>query len=151
MSEHFFGADPHDWHEHADPPAFEHDPVDHGDPTEHGAASHDPFDHWETGELPEHAPVDVGEPGIDDAYPPHLDVAIEPADGRAWVDPELLGADLDHEPLGGGTYAPPAELLDSLRGPDPDAAATPSWEALAGSEDPAIRALAARWAPPPTR
>jgi len=86
-------------------------------------------------------PIDAA---ADDVYPPQLDVTISPADGQDWVDPGLLGADVDSEPVVPPDYAPPEELLASLHTADgSDAPAT--WDAMATSDDPAVRALATFW------
>lgn len=123
----------HDWHE---PPPYVHDI----------AAEHDlpPGDMPADDTLPEPAPSHD-----DDSFPPHLEVSIMPTDGRDWVDPALLGADLDtdlgHEPSA-APYALPEELLGALHAAD-GSGGEPSWESLRASDDPAIRALAALWHP----
>jgi len=84
--------------------------------------------------------------GHDDGpFPVRLDVDVETADGLDWVDPELLGngpAGFLADPL--PPYAPRADLLADLHhAAGSDGAA--SWESLAGSDDPAVRALAMHW------
>ncbi len=77
--------------------------------------------------------------GAADPFPPRLDPDVRPADGR-WIDPGLLG------PVDDGldrTTDPPDALLDDLAAAAGDPAA--DWTTLAGSEDPAVRALARRW------
>jgi hypothetical protein len=85
-------------------------------------------------------PTGWAEAGNDlDPFPPALDVEARPA-GGAWTDPRLIGARPVQE-------AEPADPVEAYRADlaaadgDPEA----GWAALHGSDDPAIRALAARW------
>jgi hypothetical protein len=84
--------------------------------------------------------ADVG--GEPDPFPPALELGVRPADGRSWIDPDLLG-----DPTAELAGDPPADPPDALRADlaaldgDPDA----GWDALHESADPAVRALAARW------
>lgn len=89
---------------------------------------------WDTGDRAE-------------VFPPALEVDVVPVDGGPWVDPDLLGAD---PPDPDGWTAdlipptdPPPALLADLAAADGDPAA--GWQALLGSDDPAVRALAAHW------
>jgi hypothetical protein len=84
-----------------------------------------------------------------DPFPAPLGLDVSPSDGQPWVDPDLLGAD-SPDPDGGELEPPgpppdpPAALLADLHaadGGDGPAAAS----ALAASDDPAVRALAAFW------
>jgi hypothetical protein len=153
-----FGHDSHD-------PGFEHDTGDsafgHDDALLGGDHDTHPLtddDHWQHEPAGDHSTVDadahdlpdsleehVAEPAGDEAYPPHLDVAITPTDGQEWVDPNLLGDDhLEAEPV--SHLASSEELLGSLHessGSDGE----PSWEAAHNSDDPAVRSLAAFWHP----
>lgn len=154
-----FGHDSHD-------PGFEDDPghvgFDHDDGllSDHDDVHHPLTDdeHWQhepdsavddaghdLHDLPDSLEEHLAEPAGDEPYPPHLDVAITPADGQEWVDPSLLGDDhLEAEPV--SHLASPEELLGSLHeasGSDGE----PSWEAAHNSDDPAIRSLAAFWHP----
>ncbi len=84
--------------------------------------------------------------GGDDPFPPALDVGVTPADGGPWADPELLGADTPlppPDPAGD----PPAALRADLAAADGEPGA--DWAALRGSDDPAVRTLAAFWQPRP--
>jgi hypothetical protein len=90
-------------------------------------------------------------------FPPLLDLDVTPSDGQAWVDPALAGgtgldgAGLGDDDLGGDVLGvepsadPPAALLADLHAADGGGDDAPSLAALATSEDPAIRALAAHW------
>jgi len=120
-----------------------HDSPDH---LEHSAAEgHTADDPHTADELPESLAGEHTEVApVEEAYPPHLDVAISPTDGQEWVDPGLLGGEIDHEPV--AHLAPPAELLDSLHAAD-GGDGEPSWDAAHNSADPAVRSLAAFWHP----
>jgi hypothetical protein len=94
-------------------------------------------------------PARWSEAGVEsDPFPPALEIDVSPADGGPWVDPRLLGgaderaADLSvPDPV--PPTDPPAALLSDLAAADgePDA----GWDEVHGSDDPAVRALAARW------
>jgi hypothetical protein len=74
-----------------------------------------------------------------DPFPPVLELAVQPAGGGPWTDPGLLG-----DPAPGSPPADPPEALRAdlaVADGDPDA----DWAALHDSDDPAVRALAARW------
>lgn len=81
-----------------------------------------------------------------DPFPPALDLDVTPADGGPWTDPELIGG-TGADPDADTAYAPaePAALLSDLSAADGDPDAT--WQDLADSDDPAVRALAAHWRP----
>ena len=106
--------------------------------------------------------------GTVDPFPPPLDLDVTPLDGR-WVDPDLLGHTAAGHTAAGHTAAgdvaagdvaagevaagdaalgdlptdPPEALLADLAAADGDLAA--DWASLHESDDPAVRALAARW------
>lgn len=78
-----------------------------------------------------------------ESFPPAIEVDVAPADGGPWVDPELLGAD-DPAPFGVPLPGDPEPaLLADLAAADGDPEA--GWAAVRGSDDPAVRALAAHW------
>lgn len=78
-----------------------------------------------------------------ESFPPAIEVDVAPADGGPWVDPGLLGAD-DPDAFGVPLPGDPAPaLLADLAAADGDPEA--GWAAVGGSEDPAVRALAAHW------
>jgi hypothetical protein len=104
--------------------------------------------------LPTEPPADWSDPagwtdqpheaGGPDPFPPALAVDVSPTDGGPWADPDLLGA--------GTPLAPPdppgdspAALRADLAAADGDPGA--DWAALRGSDDPAVRTLAAFWRP----
>lgn len=169
--------DGHDWthdhFEHPDHDAFDL-PDEQPLAQEHGFLEdlisddhqHGLLDDHAVPDFDQHAPEDHGalpadeislepEPAADAAGfdPPMLEVSISPADGQDWVDPGLLGGaagdagdvgDLGPEPA--ALYAAPDDLLSSLHaaeGSDTGA----DWDSLAGSDDPAVRALAEFWRP----
>lgn len=76
-------------------------------------------------------------------FPPRLDLDVCPADGRDWVDVDLLG---EPDPGGAFRFAAPADLLADLHRSD-GADGEASWQAVTGSDDPAVRALGLRWRP----
>jgi hypothetical protein len=83
-----------------------------------------------------------------DSFPPALELDVLPADGGPWVDPDLLGGpgDWTADPSGPDLVPPtdpPAALLSDLAAADGDPDA--GWDEVHGSDDPAVRALAARW------
>lgn len=99
-------------------------------------------------------PGPLGTPGVADPdgvatgvegspFPAMLDLDVLPSDGRDWVDVDLLG---DPAPGSGAVlrFDPPARLLADLHRID-GGDGTPTWSAVAGSDDPAVRALALRW------
>lgn len=100
--------------------------------------------------------VDAGDPGFGGGpevtvgvdvsmFPAALDLDVVPSDGQDWVDVDLLG----NPPAGSLTPVrldPPGELLADLHRLDAGDG-TPSWQAVAGSDDPAVRALGLRWRP----
>jgi hypothetical protein len=117
-------------------------PVHHGD----DLGRHDP-----TGGPP---PGPLGTAGVADPdgvatgaevspFPAVLELDVLPSDGRDWVDVDLLG---DPAPGSGVVlrFDPPARLLADLHRID-GGDGTPTWSAVADSDDPAVRALALRW------
>jgi hypothetical protein len=90
-----------------------------------------------------------------DPFPPTLELGVSPADGGPWpadggpwVEPDLLGGPGDRTagPSGPDLVLPtdpPAALLSDLAAADGDPEA--GWDEVHGSDDPAVRALAARW------
>jgi hypothetical protein len=100
--------------------------------------------------------ADAGDPGFGGGpevtvgmdvsmFPAALDLDVVPSDGQDWVDVDLLG----NPPAGSLTPVwldPPGELLADLHRLDAGDG-TPSWQAVAGSDDPAVRALGLRWRP----
>jgi hypothetical protein len=77
-------------------------------------------------------------------FPAPVQLDVAPADGR-WTDPGLLGPAAGTDP---GTD-PPSDSVEALRADLAVAAGDPEagWAALHDSDDPAVRALAARWHP----
>jgi hypothetical protein len=102
---------------------------------------------WAGAELPESVVDDPepGAPGAELPFPPALELDVTPVDGQPWVDPELLGGDHPLEPAGPEPVDPPAALLADLHAADGGGDEPASAEALAASDDPAIRALTAYW------
>jgi hypothetical protein len=122
-------------------PDLPDDPAWPADPG-HGAADSGALEHEPTAVPPEADPP-AAQPDHTDAlpqhldtspFPPHLEVDVVAADGLDWVDPHLLG-----EPENAG-YAPALDNAAALAGLRAAEGADP-----AGSEDPAVRALALFW------
>lgn len=74
-----------------------------------------------------------------DPFPPALRLDLQPAGGGPWADPGLLGDRAPDAPAADPPEALRADLAAADGDPDAD------WAALHDSEDPAVRALAARW------
>ncbi|HEX5495516.1 MAG TPA: hypothetical protein VFX70_13185 [Mycobacteriales bacterium] len=95
--------------------------------------------------------VPVSEFGVDpygfapeaSSFPTRLDLDVSPSDGPDWVDVDLLGDPGVGSGAGPG-FASPDDLLADLHRLDGGAGA-PSWSAVAGSDDPAVRALGLHW------
>lgn len=123
-------------------PAGDYGTADHvghsiGDATGHDAAS-------DTGHDDGAEPWGLAQPVDAHAFPPHLDLDVVPADGLSWVDVDLLG-DATAVPTAPLVLpdSPQALLADLHREDGADGA--PSWQTVAESDDPAVRALTLFW------
>lgn len=97
----------------------------------------------------------LAQPVDAETFPPHLELDVTPTDGREWVDVDLLGSgeewgtmsmtDSTTDPMGGVVVpdSPQALLADLHQFDGGDG--MPSWTTVAGSDDPAVRALALHW------
>jgi hypothetical protein len=92
--------------------------------------------------------------GETDPFPPVLELDVEPADGGPWADASLLGdgdtpgsADRTTDRTADPGTDPPTDPPEALRADLAAAHGDPQagWVALHASDDPAVRALAARW------
>jgi hypothetical protein len=95
----------------------------------------------------------VDEPGWTDLFPPVLELpdVPEPTDGWPWTDAGFLGADLGAgDRLAGVPTLPDlrVDVADLLAYAAEDGTGGEPWAALAGSDDPAVAALARFWGPP---
>lgn len=159
--DHHGGDAPFDWAAGADehqPAELPEEPTlpDHFPDEPLDPAVADPADADQPQGLPAEPPADWSDPvgwtddpqpyaaGGDDPFPPALEVGVSPADGGPWADPDLLGADTTlppPEPAGDAPAALRADLAAADGEPGAD------WAALRGSDDPAVRTLAAFWQP----
>jgi hypothetical protein len=163
FGDHHFGDDPLPFEEHSLPAADHVPEPDQADVWDH----HDDHlgDAWDHPDLPAHdepevtpepePPLETDVPDLSEmsveVFPPSLDVGElpEPVDGFPWIDSGSLGlADIaaalhDHA---ADTDPVPAQEVADYAGTDLPPGADP-WAALAGSDDPAVSALARWWTP----
>lgn len=157
LGDHLDHVEQPDYLDHGVDDGLDSDGTDQGvaDPLDHGfAADYDDHPVVVDGDAAEPEPVtaftELPQPADASPFPPPLDLDVVPPDGSDWVDPGLLGepsaewgAGVDPAPF--VAMDDPHALLADLHAADL-AEGEPSWDALAGSDDPAIRALALHWA-----